>query len=129
DRPYHYEIFHFQRIAKEEWWEQLFGDSSQIFDVHERWVQVEEDAQYGNISTIRRLYNHQTLESIGAIRVTASIEDVLGSVNYQLLGANSSVIVQDNENRVIYASTGNADIPLDSPVDEAWYNHHLIIEE
>ncbi|GIQ67541.1 sensor histidine kinase [Xylanibacillus composti] len=128
-RAYHFEIFHFQRISGEAWWQRLFEDSPQVFDGLERWVQVEEDGEYGNISSIRRLYNHQTMESIGAIRVTAKIEDVLGSVNYQRIGANTSVVVLNNDHRVLYASSGTASFPLGSPVDEAWYDNHLIMEE
>jgi two-component system sensor histidine kinase YesM len=117
------------RISGKAWWIQMFQDSPEHIDDRILWSQVEEDTAHGNVSLIRKLYNHRTLDNIGAIRVTANLEDVFGSVNYEKLGANSSVLVLNQHNQIVYASSGTGDFRRYTPFSKQWQEEHLMIEQ
>lgn len=102
------DIFHLSRIENEPWYERF---PEEQYGVTAEWRQIGLDAKYGNISLLRRLIDttDPTLPtSIGFMRITAKIESLFQSIDYQKLGEGTVYHVVDERNQVIYASSKNS---------------------
>lgn len=98
-----YEIFHVQRIRKEEWYQALVMPEAKAGTG--QWRQVLRDEANGNISLIQRMDDIQKQRSIGLIRVTVQMRDLLDSVDYRKIGEYATLVVTDRSGRMVLESS------------------------
>lgn len=125
-----YELLHFSRIQNKYWYKTLPEVRADEVDERLYWTQIEEDRNVGNLSIVRKMYDLQFREQIGVIRVVTKIDQLLDGVHYEKLGESSSVLVLDNVNEVIYASSPTAEqYPFLKPFAPEWEKGNLIVKE
>lgn len=98
-----YEIFHVQRIRKEKWYQALVMPEAKAGTG--QWRQVLRDEANGNISLIQRLDDIQKQRSMGLIRVTVQMQDLLDSVDYRKIGEYATLVVTDRSGRMVLESS------------------------
>ncbi|WP_208414573.1 sensor histidine kinase [Paenibacillus castaneae] len=123
-----YELFHMKRILSEPWYTNLPKAGSNGIDSSVYWRQIEEDEKFGNISLLRHFYDYNKLQHIGFMRVVSRIKDMLRSVDYEKLGESSSVVVLDENERIVYASSGSRTFAKLESWSDKWTEKHLIVK-
>lgn len=124
-----YELLHFSRIQDKSWYKELPEVRADEVDERLYWTQIEEDRKVGNLSILRKMYDLQFREQIGVIRVVTQIDQLLDGVHYEKLGDSSSVLVLDNVNEVIHASSPSAEqFPLLKPFKPEWEEGNLVVK-
>ncbi|WP_459953889.1 sensor histidine kinase [Paenibacillus pini] len=76
-----------------------------------QWRQIEDDAEYGRISLLRRLVDTKkptNLKTVGFMRVSVYLSDIFQSVDYNKMGTGSVLLITGADNRVLYASGKNS---------------------
>lgn len=99
-----YDIFHIKRIMEKDWYKEI---PKEVYSETMQWKQIEQDAEEGRISLIRRLvdtYNPLDLEEIGVMRFSVRLRDLFESVDYAKLGEGSTLFVKDAGGKIVYAS-------------------------
>ncbi|MDB5056523.1 MAG: sensor histidine kinase [Bacilli bacterium] len=95
-----YSIFHINRVENTSWYRSLHLEfNSKI------WLQVESDVKYDHISFIRPLIDYESLKSIGFMKVTVSLKDIFGTVDFNKLGEGAKMFVVDEHQNPLYNST------------------------
>lgn len=124
-----YELLHFNRIQDKYWYKELPEVRADEVDERLYWTQIEEDRNVGNLSILRKMYDLQFRKQIGVIRVVTKIDQLLDGVHYEKLGDSSSVLVQDNMNEVIYASSPSAEqFSRLKPFRSEWEESNLVVK-
>jgi len=102
-----YDVYHQSRITDETWFQQLAFDR----EINEGiiWRQVELDRRFGNISLLRQLDDFQQWKSIGLIRVTIKLRDLLASVNHENIVPDGRLYVYDERGEQLYYSGAAAE--------------------
>ncbi|MDQ6422716.1 histidine kinase [Paenibacillus sp. LHD-117] len=125
-----YELLHLSRIQDKIWYNAMPHVEPGDVDETLYWAQVEEDRSVGNMSLLRRMYDYDNRKQIGFIRVVSQIDHLLSGVHYEKLGANSSVLVLNGMNEVIYASSAAMErYPLLKHWQPEWEEGHLSIRQ
>ncbi|MBE9914525.1 sensor histidine kinase [Paenibacillus donghaensis] len=99
-----YDIFLIKRIMEKDWYKEI---PKEVYSETMQWKQIEQDADEGRISLIRRLvdtYNPLDLEEIGVMRFSVRLRDLFESVDYAKLGEGSTLYVKDAGGKILYAS-------------------------
>jgi len=121
-----YNIYHIKRIKDKEWYKSFPIES---YGMTMLWMQVEEDAEEGRISLIRRFVdtaNPLQLEELGVMRFSVSLDVLFESVNFDRLGEGSLLMVKDSSGKVMYSS-GMTEADLAG--QEADDSQYITIEE
>ncbi|URN96721.1 MAG: sensor histidine kinase [Candidatus Pristimantibacillus lignocellulolyticus] len=124
-----YEIYHYSRITGQEWWKEPYKSNSKFIDDRLLWGQFQDDYQNDQISVFRKLFNHHKRTNIGAIRVTAKLNDVFSSVNYERLTTSSTILIVDQQQQVVYTSSHAGELDITAYKAANWQDSHMIIEE
>ncbi|CAH1193069.1 hypothetical protein PAECIP111892_01141 [Paenibacillus auburnensis] len=98
-----YEIFHLKRIEAEAWYREL--RLSETMAGQSIWRQILRDEANGNISLLERMDDVQRGKSIGMIRISVQISDLLDAVDYRKIGGYSTLRVVDGTGRVVIESS------------------------
>ncbi|MCR2804324.1 cache domain-containing sensor histidine kinase [Paenibacillus soyae] len=101
-----YNIYWMSRILSADWYTSLPAEEH---GVTMAWKQVEEDADGGRISMIRRIVDlsdplHVT--EMGVMRFSVPLDELFESVDYRKLGDGAMLMVKDRAGRLIYSSGG-----------------------
>lgn len=94
-----YELLRLSRLEDMDWYHRLTKG-----ELGEGWLQVEDDAKFGNISLIRQLIDYETFRPIGLVRLTAKLSEVLSSVSTEKLGQGGYLTVLSGE-QPVYSGT------------------------
>jgi len=100
-------IFWLDRIRNEPWYEG-FGRWDNSFS----WTQVGNDADFGNLSFVRRLYNTNHVPfrfeqaQIGLLRIIVPIHDLVKDIPFDRIGTDSRFYLVGPDERVLYAGPG-----------------------
>lgn len=117
-----YNIYHLNRIQNEPW-HQAWLKSSAIGS----WMQLDNDAAFGNISYVQKLVSFDTFEIIGTMMVTAQLGDLFTSVSsFELTQGTNVLVLNRNDHSILYSR-----MPVNASYwDEAKLQEdHLIIKE
>ncbi|MGF7033180.1 sensor histidine kinase YesM [Paenibacillus mucilaginosus] len=101
-----FDLYHIRRITDKAWYREY---PQEKYGATMRWQQVEDDAQYGRISLLRRIVdtrNPLNLEEIGFIRISVRLADLFESVDYNKIGQGTTLLVADEERRSVVISAG-----------------------
>ncbi|OKP94911.1 sensor histidine kinase [Paenibacillus sp. P46E] len=98
-----YEIYHVQRIQDADWYRML--EFSGNLPGLSRWQQILHDQEDGNISLLQRLDDVQRGKEIGLVRVAVQIKDLLDAVDYRKIGEYSTLVVLDDNGRIVMQSS------------------------
>ncbi|OKP91637.1 hypothetical protein A3844_00470 [Paenibacillus helianthi] len=107
-----YEIYHVQRIQDADWYRML--EFSGNLPGLSRWQQILRDQEDGNISLLQRLDDVQRGKAIGLVRVAVQIKDLLDSVDYRKIGEYSTLVVLDDNGRIVMQSSPEGTIAASS---------------
>ncbi len=125
-----YDIYHLKRIKEKLWYKEL---PEEVYGETVVWRQIEEDAEQGRISLIRRIIdtsNPVQLKEIGVMRFSVRLDDLFESVDYSILGEGSSIKVYDRLGKPLFVSNSlEAAEGLESKDKEAENARYLTIEE
>ncbi len=95
-----FELLQLNRIADAPWFLDLQRHPAQEME----WQQIDGDAPYRNISSIRTIYDDNS-NLIAFVKMTVSLKDLFDSVDYRKIGQHSRLLVFDRQNRrAIYDS-------------------------
>jgi two-component system sensor histidine kinase YesM len=117
-----YELFHFARIEGLDWL-RMFS----ALKTDSLWEQVDTDAEFGNVSLLRKMMDFHTVSPIGIMRITVKMDDLFENLNYgnSDTGVPSYLAVLNEQNALIYESIQN-------PLPKDWTTqpeHYLQIRE
>ncbi|QHW33094.1 sensor histidine kinase [Paenibacillus rhizovicinus] len=123
-----YNIYQLDRIDGEPWYDPW--KVSTVYGANQamKWMQVAEDAQYGNISLLRNLNDYAKTDQIGFLRVSAKLSEIFDSIDFTKIGDQSTVYVYDEQNHPLFFS-GNQDEALLQPTAGDKKSGYLNIEE
>ncbi|MFC4600712.1 cache domain-containing sensor histidine kinase [Cohnella hongkongensis] len=99
-----YNIYHMKRIRDKSWYAEF---PEEQYGVTTAWMQVEEDAEEGRISLIRRLVDTADPlkpEELGMMRFSVALQELFESVNDEKLGEGSGLLVKDAAGKTLHAS-------------------------
>ncbi|WP_409341742.1 sensor histidine kinase [Paenibacillus sp. MBLB4367] len=100
-----YDVFHLMRIEYEDWYRNFPAEKyGQTFG----WQQVENDAEYGNISLLRRMVDTNAvtqLKEIGFLRFTVRLSELFESVK-PAFGEGTSIRIEQNDGIVLFRTGG-----------------------
>ncbi|MFN0226065.1 sensor histidine kinase [Paenibacillus sp. KR2-11] len=102
-----FDLYHIRRITDKPWYQAYPAEK---YGVTMKWQQVEDDAQYGRISLLRRLVdtrNPVDLKEMGFIRVSVRLADLFKSVDYTKIGQGTTLLVADEERHSVVISSGS----------------------
>ncbi|WP_309242023.1 sensor histidine kinase [Paenibacillus sp. S150] len=105
-RSRQYSLFHSSRLQNQSWYKSL----NLHYGSYE-WRQVDNDKEAGNISYLRPLINYDTLQLNGLIKMTVSMKFIFSDVDSGQLGEDSVLFIVDNNNRLLFSSSLNAEHP------------------
>lgn len=95
-----YSIYSMNRIRSKVWFENLLKAGADSV-----WRQVENDADYGNLSYLRKLITFDTFEQIGYMRVIIRTEDLFQAVNtFRSREGTRLLLIEDMTGRVVHGN-------------------------
>lgn len=123
------DIYHMDRIEDKLWYrtypEEVYGETLQ-------WTQVEDDVEYGRISVLRRMvdaWDPRNLEEVGFIRISLYMHELLGSVDYQMIGEGTHIFVLDAMEKPIHSSGSVTMLPDASSLLHDSYDRFMVMKE
>ncbi|MFD2613613.1 sensor histidine kinase [Paenibacillus gansuensis] len=99
-----FDIYNIRRIQDKQWYKQF---PKEKYGQTMVWGQVEDDAQYGRISLLRRIVDTNEplkLEEHGFIRISIRLADLMESVEYDKIGKGTKLFIMDAQGRTISSS-------------------------
>lgn len=118
-RESRYNVYHMSRIRDRDWYRSL---PEEAYGETVVWRQVEDDAELGRISMIRRMVdmsNPFDIVEAGVMRFSVSLSELLASVDSRKLGEGSLLMVSDGAGRPVYRSGGLSALEAGFPSDKA----------
>jgi len=131
-----FDIYQYNRLIDKTWYKQYPQEES--YGTTMEWKQVENDADYGRISLLRRLIdiNSIKLQEIGFVRINVSLKDMFDSVDYNKIGDGTALYLADSQGKVILSSgemqtsvvfkenelRNNGDLLISKPIPELDWN-------
>lgn len=116
-----FELYHIGRIADRAWYAGLPGAEGKP-DANARFMQIETDAAFRNISLVRRLNDEYRLTPLGLIRITVKIGELFKTIDAQKIGDASYIAVLNEKRELMYASG-------DPPPESGKTGRFFIVEE
>jgi sensor histidine kinase YesM len=98
-----FELYHIGRIADRSWYAGLPGAEGKP-DANARFMQIETDTAFRNISLVRRLNDEYRLTPLGLIRITVKIGELFKTIDAQKIGDASYIAVLNEKRELMYAS-------------------------
>ncbi|TNJ63252.1 sensor histidine kinase [Paenibacillus hemerocallicola] len=98
-----FELYHIGRIADRSWYAGLPGAEGKP-DANARFMQIETDTAFRNISLVRRLNDEYRLTPLGLIRITVKIGELFKTIDAQKIGDASYIAVLSEKRELMYAS-------------------------
>ena len=88
-----FQIYNLDRVENTSWFNQARGDSYSY-----RWMQLNKDARYDNISIVReiRRFNSQTVDTVGLLKLTVRLQDIIEQETPEDPGAGFTLIFDEN---------------------------------
>ncbi|WP_337100186.1 sensor histidine kinase [Paenibacillus sp. YIM B09110] len=126
-----FELFHMDRIMNTYWFKsfQTSEVDGEKIESRSYWRQIEEDARYDNISLLRPMFDYKKQKQIGFMRIIARMKDIAGSADYRKFGDKSSVIILNENDRIIHASSKETSYPAYATWTEELTRGHLTVVE
>lgn len=131
-----FDIYQYNRLIDKTWYKQYPQEES--YGTTMEWKQIENDADNGRISLLRRLIdiNSIKLQEIGFVRINVSLGDMFDSVDYNKIGDGTALYLADSQGRVILSSgemqtsvvfkenelRNNGDLLISKPIPELDWN-------
>ncbi|MGG3282004.1 sensor histidine kinase [Paenibacillus solani] len=131
-----FDIYQYNRLVDKAWYKQYPQEES--YGTTMEWKQVENDADNGRISLLRRLIdiNSIKLQEIGFVRINVSLKDMFDSVDYNKIGDGTALYLADSQGKVILSSgeiqtsvvfkenelRNNGDLLISKPIPELDWN-------
>lgn len=131
-----FDIYQYNRLIDKTWYKQYPQEES--YGTTMEWKQIENDADNGRISLLRRLIdiNSIKLKEIGFVRINVSLEDMFDSVDYNKIGDGTALYLADSQGKVILSSgemqtsvvfkenelRNNGDLLISKPIPELDWN-------
>lgn len=131
-----FDIYQYNRLIDKTWYKQYPQEES--YGTTMEWKQIENDADNGRISLLRRLIdiNSIKLKEIGFVRINVSLEDMFDSVDYNKIGDGTALYLADSQGKVILSSgemqtsvvfkenelRSNGDLLISKPIPELDWN-------
>ncbi|MEF3302690.1 sensor histidine kinase [Paenibacillus sp. GYB003] len=98
-----FELYHIGRIADRAWYAGLPGAEGKP-DATVRFMQIETDAAFRNISLVRRLNDEYRLNPLGLIRITVKIGELFKTIDAQKIGDATYIAVLNERREPMYTS-------------------------
>ncbi|WP_082341759.1 sensor histidine kinase [Paenibacillus solani] len=131
-----FDIYQYNRLIDKTWYKQYPQEES--YGTTMEWKQIENDADNGRISLLRRLIdiNSIKLQEIGFVRINVSLKDMFDSVDYNKIGDGTALYLADSQGSVILSSgemqtsvafrenelRNNGDLLISKPIPELDWN-------
>lgn len=131
-----FDIYQYNRLIDKTWYKQYPQEES--YGTTMEWKQIENDADNGRISLLRRLIdiNSIKLKEIGFVRINVSLEDMFDSVDFNKIGDGTALYLADSQGKVILSSgemqtsvvfkenelRNNGDLLISKPIPELDWN-------
>jgi sensor histidine kinase YesM len=117
----YFNIMHSDRIKGERWYQNMLRNQK----INE-WVQINNDLEYDNISSVRRWVSFDTFEEIGVIEVKARLKDLFKSIDsFQLSEGMDVFVVSKDSNQVLYSRSKEMTVWK----EDLQASDHLIVSE
>lgn len=100
-----FDLYHIQRIQEKPWY---LSFPAEQYGKTMQWKQIEDDEKYERISFLRRLVDIDgaaNLPEIGFLRISVHLADLFDSVEFQKINENSTILVVDEDQRIIMSSS------------------------
>ncbi len=94
-----FNIYHLNRIQNEDWYQNLLSNN-----YNWNWEVMYNNDKNGVISLIRNQVDFKNLVNIGIIKIDISLARLFSAVDYQKVASNSSLIVMDETDQILYYS-------------------------
>lgn len=121
-----YDIYHLSRIEDKSWYrkypEEVYGQTMQ-------WQQIEDDAEYGRISLLRRMVDVQVISQIreiGFIRQSVYLSELFQTVDFNKIGNDAAIYIKD-ENGIVMLTSGEAEFGYGDRWNEEAFGENLVI--
>lgn len=123
-----YDIYHLKRIEDKSWYaeypDEVFGETMQ-------WKQVEDDAEYGRISHLRRLVDVQganPIRQIGFLRQSLYLSELFQTVDFTKIGNDAAIFITDDTGRIMMTS-GQTELANGQRFDKDAFGSNLVIDK
>jgi two-component system sensor histidine kinase YesM len=96
-----FDLYHIERIADKPWYKEF---PQEKYKVTMQWKQIEDDAKFARVSLLRRIVdteNPMQLKEIGFVRISVQLKDLLGSVDYEKIGKETTIVIVDQSRSII----------------------------
>ncbi|QCT03857.1 ATPase/histidine kinase/DNA gyrase B/HSP90 domain protein [Paenibacillus algicola] len=101
-----YDVYQYPRLVEKEWYRSYPRD--EVYGTTMQWKQIEDDAQYGRISLLRRLVDIGSMQyphdEIGFMRISVSLKDLFDSVDFKKIGDGTTIYIYDSRQGVMISS-------------------------
>lgn len=93
-----YNIYYMQRIQEQDWYQEFMSRKTDNI-----WMQIGDDAAFGNITLIKKILNYRGFSQIGIITATVKVSDIFQVINVTEMSDTADVMVfQKNSDEILY---------------------------
>lgn len=121
--PNNFNIYQLSRIENKTWYKNLSKKGNEL-----SWEIIERKDKNQVISLVRNQVDFKRLTNIGIIRIDVNVKHLFSAVDYNKIGSNSSLIVLDNNNQILYQSLSKRDEITREIIEDNRYlisEHHI----
>jgi len=123
-----FDLYYIDRIKDAAWYKEFPAEE---YGNTMRWAQIEDDAEHGLISLMRRVVDvreYGQFKELAFMRITYNLSDLFQSVDSKKIGDGSSIYILNEEEEIVYAS-GDLQITAPNQIDADYYSEHIVLEE
>ncbi|MCD1260064.1 sensor histidine kinase [Paenibacillus athensensis] len=106
-----YGLKYASRVSGQPWYKEITDNQQPLI-----WQQVDMDREYGNISLFHTMIDYESMHPTGLLQLTVKLKDVFQSVDYTKLGKESSILIFDERQRLLYRSAAAETAEENGPV-------------
>ncbi|MGI2295486.1 sensor histidine kinase [Paenibacillus sp. GXUN7292] len=123
-----FDLYYIDRIKDTAWYMEFPAEE---YGHTMRWAQIEDDAEHGLISLLRRVVDvreFRDFKELAFMRITYNLSDLFHSVDSEKIGEGSSIYIVNEQGEIVYSS-GELLLAAPNQIDSDYYSEHIVLEE